>query len=66
MVAKEAIITSKQPRTKAETTGRQPVAMSEDHKEHSMMTKRGERDRQEVETSEHATAKVMRKVRQLK
>lgn len=66
MVAKEAIRTSKQPGTKAETTSRQAVAMREDHKEHSVMTKKGERDRQEVETSEHATAEVMRKVRQLK
>lgn len=37
MVAKEAIITSKQPRTKAETTSRQAVTMS---KKHSVRTKR--------------------------
>lgn len=40
MVAKEAIRTSKQPGTKAETTSRQAVTIREDHKVHSVMTKR--------------------------
>lgn len=63
MAAKEAIITSKQPRTKADTTSRQAVSMS---KKTQHEDKKGKRDGDEVETSEHATVEVMRKVRQLK
>lgn len=54
MAAKKAIITSKQPRTKAETTSGQAVAMRKKKiKQHE--DKKGNRDREEVETSEHAT-----------
>ena len=60
MAAKVAIITSKQPRTKAGTTSRQAVAMSRNH------SVRDKKDGEEVDTSGQTTAGVMREVRQLK
>lgn len=45
MVAKKAIITSKQPRTKAETTSRQTVAMSKKHSVRAKRTKGSRRKR---------------------
>lgn len=57
--AKEAIITSKETRTKAETTNGQAIAMRPKKKRQKCEYKKGKNDRKKVETSENATAKVM-------
>lgn len=68
MAAKEAIITSKQPMTKA--ANQQTGSRNEQRKKQKKHTQREEeedkRDRKEAEASERATVEVMRKVRQLK
>ena len=71
MAAKEAIITSKQPMTKAEN--QQTGSRNEQRKKKKKKTthtqreeEQDKRDGKEAEASEHATVEVMRKVRQLK